>query len=309
VTEARVDAVVVAYRSAALLPGCLDALRADPAVGTITVVDHGDDHSDQLASDLGADLVISDSSNPGFGAGQNLGVAAGDLPFILLCNPDAKILPGVLDEGMAVLDDDPGVGAVQGVIADPESGSVDRSAGNELGPAHLWARALGLKRLASTPIASTLVRAAGFGDTIDRVPLDRASVETLAATAPLIRRSAFESVGGFDESYFLYGEDLDLCRRLRSDRWDLLALPTRWADHREGASSTTTASRERAWWGGTLRFAAQWWSAPRWWQAQAAAAVAAIRFGRGRVAATRENWRVMVLAPRRVRRARTTQRA
>jgi len=301
VSEPCVDAVVVAYRSGDLLPACLNALKAEPLVGTITVVDHGDDHSDHLARDLGADLVITDPSNPGFGAGQNLGVGAGDLPFILLCNPDAKILPGVIDKGVAVLDRKPGVAAVQGVISDPESGAIDRSAGDELGPIHLWARALGLKRLSSVPVFSGLARAAGLGDTIDRVPAAQVGVETLAATAPLIRRSAFESVGGFDESYFLYGEDLDLCRRLRNRRWDLLAIPTPWADHREGASSSTAVARERVWWGGTLRFAGQWWSGRRWLSAQAAGTVAAIRFGRGRPGVTRENLRVMVAVPRRMR--------
>jgi len=302
-TSPRVDAVVVTYRSADQLPGCMAALRAESLIGTITVVDHGDDCSDLLARDSGADLVISDPSNPGFGAGQNLGAGSGELPFILLCNPDARILPGVIQQGLAVLDQRNPIAAVQGVIADPDSGAVDRSAGDELGPLHLWSRALGLKRLARYPVARRLARVAGMGDTIDRVPAEITEVETLAATAPLIRRSAFESVGGFDDSYFLYGEDLDLCRRLRADGWRLVTLPSPWAQHREGASSSTTTARERAWWGGTIRFAAQWWTPSRWRAALAASAVAAVRFGQGRPGVTKANWRSMVTEPRRTRSA------
>jgi len=303
VTEPCVDAVVVAYRSADLLPDCLASLRAEPAVGTITVVDHGDDESDRLARDLGADLVISDPSNPGFGAGQNLGVSTGELPYILLCNPDARILPGVIQQGLEVLSGGEHAAAVQGVIADPDSGAVDRSAGDEIGPLHLWSRALGLKRLTRFSMARRLARLAGMGDAIDRVPDDARDVETLAATAPLIQRSAFESVNGFDDSYFLYGEDLDLCRRLRSRGWQLIALPSPWAQHREGASSSTTTARERVWWGGTIRFAALWWGPARRWSALAASAVAAVRFGHGHPSVTGENWRSMVTEPRQSRHA------
>jgi len=302
-TSPCIDAVVVAYRSADLLPGCLAALRAESLIGTITVVDHGDDHSDLLARDNGADLVISDPSNPGFGAGQNIGAGSGELPFILLCNPDARILPGVVQQGLELLTDMNTMAAVQGVIADPDSGAIDRSAGDELGPLHLWSRALGLKRLARFSVARRLAHMAGVGDAVDRVPTEIKEVETLAATAPLIRRSAFESIGGFDDSYFLYGEDLDLCRRLRAGGWHLMTLPSPWAQHREGASSSTTATRERVWWGGTIRFAAQWWSPRRWRASLTASAVAAIRFGHGRPGVTRANWRLMVTEPRRARSA------
>jgi len=303
VSEACVDAVVVAYRSAELLPDCLASLRAEPSIGTITVVDHGDDKSDRLARDLGADLVISDPSNPGFGAGQNLGVGAGELPYILLCNPDARILPGVIQQGLEVLSGEEHVAAVQGVIADPDSGAIDRSAGDEIGPRHLWSRALGLKPLTRFSMARRLARLAGMGDAIDRVPDTTKDVETLAATAPLLRRSAFESIDGFDDSYFLYGEDLDLCRRLRSRGWRLIALPSPWAQHREGASSSTTTARERVWWGGTIRFAELWWSPARRRSALVASAVAALRFGHGRPGVTKANWRSMVTEPRQARRA------
>ncbi len=296
-TGARVDAVVVAYRSADLLPGCLAALRSDPDIDTITVIDHGDDRCGLVAMDLGADRVLADPSNPGFGAGQNRGVGPGGNPYVLLCNPDARIHADAVARGLSALDADPGLAAVQGVISDPDTGSVDRSAGDELGPIHLWGRALGLRRVATWGPITRLLRHTPIADSVHRIPGHATEVESLAATAPLIRRRAFEEVGGFDTSYFLYGEDLDLCRRLRDAGWRLLALPGRWADHHEGASSPDTASRERVWWGGTMRFAAQWWGRPGWFAAVVAAAVAAVRHGHGSPATTRVNWRSMVSEP------------
>ena len=101
-------------------------------------------------------------------------------------------------------------------------------------------------------------------DHAERVPEGPVEVDALAATAVLVRRTAFESVGGFDESYFLYGEDLDLCRRLRHAGWRLVALPDAWATHASGGSAESDWSREANWWRGTMQFGAEQWTRPAW---------------------------------------------
>lgn len=297
----RVDAVIVAYRSAADLPACITALRDQPEIGRIVVIDHGDDGSADVARRAGADTVVTDPTNPGFGAGQNRGVALTDAPFVLLCNPDARLRPGALAAGLRVLDADPGLAAVQGIVEG--AGGTDRSAGRELGPLHLWGRALGLRGLLGRPLVRRLAAASPLADAAHRVPARPTDVDTLAATAPLVRRAAFDDVGGFDPSYFLYGEDLDWCRRLRRGGWRLRTLPLAWAIHREGSSSQNTVGRERAWWNGTLSFAARWWEPRAWVGAVAAGVVAAVRHGRGHPARTRTNLAVMVGEPLRRRRA------
>ncbi len=303
-TTTCVDAVVVAYRSASDLPACLASLRSRPEVGRIVVVDHGDDDSASVARDHGADVVVSDPTNPGFGAGQNRGVASTSAPYVLLCNPDARLHPGALSAGIAVLDADPGLAAVQGVVSRAGGRGVDRSAGRELGPAHLYGRALGLGALLGRPLVGRLLGGTALADTAHRIPDRPTEVESLAATAVLVRRRAFEAVGGFDTRHFLYGEDLDLCRRLRDRGWRLRTLPVAWAEHAEGSSSSSTRERETAWWGGTLTFAARWWSPPRWWAALGAAGIAAARLAAGDPRRLIAHWRAMTAGARRRRRNR-----
>jgi N-acetylglucosaminyl-diphospho-decaprenol L-rhamnosyltransferase len=103
-----------------------------------------------------------------------------------------------------------------------------------------------------------------LADHAQRRPDGVIGVEALAAVAVLARRDAIESVGGFDaERYFLYGEDMDLCMRLRRAGWSLAAIPNRWAAHISGASSKSSWDREVEWWRGTLAYARRWWG-PAW---------------------------------------------
>ena len=93
--------------------------------------------------------------------------------------------------------------------------------------------------LAHASVRGVFSRVGALADHVERVPTRPVAVESLAATCVLVRRRALDQIGGFDESYFLYGEDLDLCRRLRNHGWRLVALPHRFAQHDGGASSST----------------------------------------------------------------------
>ncbi len=272
----RADVVIVAYRSERHLPACLDALQLLGWHGDIVVVDHADGLSAVLAEARGA-VGIEDPSNPGFGAGQNRGLAKTASPYVLMLNPDAVVDASGMRRGLAYLQAHPGVAAVQGVIRNGATGDVERSQGAELGPLHLWGRTVGARRLLRWPIARALARRVkSVRDHAERVPAEPVTVPYLAATAIVARREALESVGGFDERYFLYGEDLDLCRRLRRAGWELAALPWQFATHENGGSAATMWDRELEWWRGTMTFAARWWTAAAWSSALLAAACRAV---------------------------------
>jgi len=299
----RLDVVVVAYDSRERLGACLAAAQRLEGLGRVVVVDHGRDGSGELARAAGA-AVYEDPSNPGFGAGQNRGVGASAAPFVLLLNPDAEPDPAGVAAGVALLDADPSVAATQGVIVDRGTGTPQRSAGRELGPLHLLGRALGARRLLRLgPARRLAAHVPAVADHVARAPASSTLVASLAATALLARRAAYVEVGGFDERYFLYGEDLDLCRRLRAAGWRLVALPDRFAVHEGGASSGAWATRELAWWGGTMRFAACWWASAPWGGALAAAFLQWLKLSVREPRLAGRAWRALLSEPHTVRRA------
>ena len=294
-----IDVVMVAYRSDDVIEGAVRRARA--LGGTVVVVDNGDGESARLAAAIGA-VAIVDPSNPGFGTGQNRGIAFTDSALVLLCNPDADIDPSAVLAGAELLEGRPDVAAVQGVIVNTVTGQAERSAGVELRPVHLLGRALGARAVLRLPAFAALARRSStLRDHADRLPTQPMEVETLAATAMLVRRSAMDSVRGFDESYFLYGEDLDLCRRLRAAGWALVAAPDIWAVHASGGSAASGVSREANWWRGTMQFAARRWGSGAWCAAIIAASVRWVRLAAGHPEQARPAFRLMVAEPLRCR--------
>ncbi len=286
------DAVVVAFASRDHIDRVVDDLT--PVVdGRIVVVDNGRDGSGARAGDRGA-IVVHRPDNPGFGAGSNAGLALAGADYVLLLNPDAEVDATGVQAGLRYLAGHPDVAAVQGAIVHGATGAAERSHGVELGPVHLLGRALGLRRLARFGAVRRLAARTHLRDHVARAVDGPVDVESLAATAVLARRRAIASVGGFDERYFLYGEDLDLCRRLRATGWRLVALPERFAVHAGGASSEGWWEREVEWWRGTMRFAATWWGTVPWSGAVLAAVLRWPGLVVRRPAAAGAAWRAVV---------------
>jgi GT2 family glycosyltransferase len=238
-----VDAVVVAYRSAATLRGCVEPLAGLPHV-RVTVVDNAspDDSVATIAGIAGVDVVRA-PRNGGFGYGCNLGVACGNAPFLLFLNPDARIDAASLTALLDALRADPRAALVGPRILD-DDGSLAFSLRRFPRLRSTFAKALFLHRV--WPLASwtdELVR--------DPAAYERASSpEWVSGACMLVRRDAYEAVGGFDESLFLYCEDTDLCLRLwaagRSVRYEPRALVRHVGGASSGAGETQAiAARSR----------------------------------------------------------------
>jgi GT2 family glycosyltransferase len=302
-----VDVVIVAFQSRDRLDGLVRALCDAPTVGRVIVVDHGSDGSADVAISAGAS-VIRDPSNPGFAAGQNRGLAASEADFVLVLNPDLEFRVDVLPAAVDILSTETFVAGVQGSIINVGTGRAERSGGMSIRPVHLIGRLLHARRLLQFgPVRAFSRRFALLRDHVDRVPVHQQDVEALAATAVLFRRRALLEVGGFDERFFLYGEDLDLCWRLREAGWRLLTLSDVWAYHGSGESSSDTWSRELAWWEGTLAFTARHWRTRSFAVAVAVAVARATTLGLRRPKRFAEVWRRLIGGTLRCRRLRESR--
>ena len=179
--------------------------------------------------------LLRNAQNVGFGRGVNQGVAATTAPLVLIINPDCRLVAGALGALSADLAAHPDCAIVGPRILSPD-GSVQGSArGDPDMLTGVFGRASALRRLLPwLPVSKRNVVDETVANATGSVVVDWVS-----GACMLARREALAKVGGFDERYFLYWEDADLCRRLRHAGYHTRYLPTATAVHRVGHSSST----------------------------------------------------------------------
>ena len=228
------DVVVVSYNSSGYLRRTVEPLVGLPDVQVIVVDNASSDGTLDTVSDLPL-IAIRRRENGGFAVGCNEGWRAGAAPYVLFLNPDAAIDEGALRTLIAALADDSSLGAVAPRIEHPD-GSLAWSQRRFPRLGSTYARALFLHRV--FPRASwsdELVR--------DEAAYDHAgSPEWVSGACLLVRRTVLEQLRGWDEGFFLYCEDIDLCRRLRDSGYGIRYEPAAVAVHQEGASAPRTAT-------------------------------------------------------------------
>lgn len=232
----RVSAVLVAWNTRNELLDALASLdRVTLPLETIVV--------DNASSDGTAEAVrfarpsvflIANADNPGFGHAANQGIRAARAAYVLLLNSDAMLQAGALEALVAILDARPEL-AVVGPRTRYEDGTIQVSFGPNLEPLAEWRqrrRHLGVVRRDPRALVQA-EKAAGYEHEVD----------WLSASCWLARRDALEQVGLFDEGYFLYEEDADLCLRLRRAGFRILFTPAAEVVHRQGKSAEQSEGR------------------------------------------------------------------
>lgn len=235
-----VAVVTVAYGSDAVMPGFLASVsRASNRPLTVVVVDNAPALGDSrvIAERYGA-LYVPLDGNPGYGGAINAGVRnlADTIEWVLISNPDVVLGDGAIDTLVAAATADSRVGSAGPTVLGGDGAlypsarsipSIRTGIGHALfgrmWPRNPWsARYLGTRRSAD----------------------GTADVGWLSGSCVLVRRSAFEAIGGFDEGYFMYFEDVDLGYRLGRAGYLNRFVPDAVVTH-TGAHSTTGDESER----------------------------------------------------------------
>jgi N-acetylglucosaminyl-diphospho-decaprenol L-rhamnosyltransferase len=234
-----VDVVAVTYSPGETLTEFLDSLdKATTARIEIVLADNGStDGSVEAASAARDDVhLLATGANLGYGRAANVGVAAGHADFVVIANPDVVWQPGALDELLAVADRCPTGGSFGPLIytaageiypSARELPSLGRGVGHALfgwwWPANPWTAAYRRERARPT----------------------LGPVGWLSGSCLLVRRTAFEAIGGFDASYFMYFEDVDLGERLGRAGWQNVYVPSAAVVH-AGGHATSRDRRQMA---------------------------------------------------------------
>jgi N-acetylglucosaminyl-diphospho-decaprenol L-rhamnosyltransferase len=221
------DVVVVSYNSRDHLRSAVEPLTAGADLRVIVVDNDSTDGSAESVSDLPLTIVRS-GRNGGFAHGCNLGWRAGEAPFVLFLNPDAAIGREAVLRLIRVVDD-PAVGAAAPKIVRPD-GELHYSQRRFPRFRSLYAQALFLHRLFPR---------ADWSDEVIRTQEAYAapgSPDWVSGACVMVKRSALEQLDGLDEGFFMYWEDTDLCRRLRTLGFGVRYEPNAVAVHIGGAS-------------------------------------------------------------------------
>ena len=234
-----VSAILVNYNAGSELANALESIKADcsqTSWESVVVDNASTDGSADVVATFPKSTLIRNAANVGFGRGINQAVAVSRAPLLLFINPDCRLVPGAIAALRFVLEAEPSCAIVGPRILDPD-GSVQGSArGDPDMLTGLFGRTGALRVLLPfLPVARRNVvveEAVRAGDA-------SVVVDWVSGACMLVRRDAFLAAGGFDERFFLYWEDADLCRRLRNLGFDIRYVPGATAVHQVGRSSRT----------------------------------------------------------------------
>lgn len=257
-SEATTRAVVVTYDSDLFLETLVESI---PAASTravpLTVVDNAstDGTVDYVARQEGIQLIHS-GQNLGYGGAANLGVRETSEDWIIIANPDVRFTAGAIDALMETASRWPKAGVLGPQILTPDNRiypsarelpTLGRGIGHAVfgwwWPRNPWTA--GYRREREAPRERT----AGW----------------LSGACLLVRREAFESVNGFDESYFMYFEDTDFCERLSMAGWDVVYAPAATVEHHGAHSTSRDLSRmSRVHHDSAYRYLSRHYPGPSW---------------------------------------------
>lgn len=252
----KIGIIVVSYNTAALLRRCLASLAGIVMPHEIVVVDNAsrDESAALVADEFPAVRLIALTANLGYAGGTNRALAAlaPDCAAVLVLNPDTEAAAGAIDTLAAFLERHPRVGVVGPRLLNPD-GSLQRAA-------------FRFPSLLSTVIdlfppgevlPGRLYDSVWHGRYREELGDAAFAIDYPLGACMLVRREVIDHVGVMDERYFMYSEEVDWCRRIKSAGWAIWQVPAARVVHIGGAATSQTRVRMLvALWAARERYAA-----------------------------------------------------
>lgn len=252
-----VDAVIVNWNAGAHLVravrSAIASIASAAASGTVFVVDNGstDDSLAPVEALRGPVEVIRTGHNLGYAGGIRVGAARSRSELLLILNPDVELRDDTVRRVLAVLAERPDVGVVGARLVDPQ-GVDGISCYRFPSLSNMMLAMSGLDRFAGRLPGARLKTHA----MVERDPAQSGVVDQVIGAFMLIRREAWDAVGGIDDSFFLYYEEVDLCRRIRDAGWLTWYCAEAVATHVGQVSSSQVPDQRLAWlWESRERYA------------------------------------------------------
>jgi N-acetylglucosaminyl-diphospho-decaprenol L-rhamnosyltransferase len=228
---------IVNWNSGDWLRPCVESLLATTTSAEILIVDNAskDESVDSVQGFRNRVSFIRNSVNRGFAGAVNQAFEATSASYVLILNPDIRVMPGAVQALEDFMENHPHAGAVGGYVNEKY-----------------------LPRRFPT-VGALLSENLGFPPARQTIPGSEASpVDQPAAAALMVRRDAYDEIGGFDEQFYpAWYEDVDFCRRLKQKGWDIYFAPKAEFIHGGGYSVEKLGSESfiRTYYSNQVRYA------------------------------------------------------
>lgn len=224
--------VILNWNVCDLLDRCLASIRSDQLQIETIVVDNAssDGSVAMVRSKYPHVMAFANSINRGFTGGNNLGIVASHGRYVMVLNPDTEVIGDALDRMIAYLDEHADVGALGPQLLNP-----DRT---------IQSSRRRFPTAATGYFESTWLQGIAPRGLLRRYYMDDVSPDTtqeidwVTGACTIFRRSVLDQIGLYDEAnFFMYSEELDLCRRVKEAGWKIVYLPEAKIIHHVGKSS------------------------------------------------------------------------
>lgn len=231
----RLSVIIVNWNTGELIRRCVESLFADlPDTGAeVFIVDSAstDGSTQELQAQFPQAVYIYSSQNIGFGPANNLALRQASGEWVLLLNPDTLVHPGAIRALLSFMEQHPHAGAAAARLLNPD-GSLQYSCSPE---PTLGSEFLRLFHLGG-------VRPDGYYAMEAWDQTQARPVDVILGACMLLRKAALDQVGHFDERFFMYNEETDLCRRIRQAGWSIYWVPQAQVTHYGGQSTRQMAA-------------------------------------------------------------------